>query len=124
MGLSELIQTPCLDTDRLKAVIEDSLLFDWIIRIECGCSRFESSCWQQWGEPFFAIRSADAVIDVLTECLARYPDRSIRLNAQKIQPDTKILYTVYKPSLLDLYADNPVEIAHNNNATHTEKAVY
>ncbi len=88
------------DTGKIKKLVESSLLFDWIIRIEFDSRESEHSCWKQWDQTFFALRSAESVIAALKACYTKYPDYTIRINAEKVRPQTRMYYTAYNPQYL------------------------
>lgn len=88
------------DIAYLKKIIENSLLSDWVIRIEYQSDKPDTDCWQLWGKAFFAIRSAEVVLARLLDCHTKNPESSIRLSAEKFRPQSRVLYTVYNPRLL------------------------
>jgi ribulose bisphosphate carboxylase small subunit len=85
------------DVAKLRKLIESSLRFDWIIRVEYVSDDYGSVCWQQWDKTFFAIRAADAVLLTVTDCYKNNPASTIRISAEKVRPQTHFLYTVYQP---------------------------
>lgn len=93
MGSANQLRTPGPDRVQLKKIIENSLLSDWIIRIEHEHGDTNSN-WLQWGDTFFAIRSAESVLDTIMDCYHRNGNCSIRMNAEKVLPRTRMLYTV------------------------------
>ena len=50
--------------------------------------------WQQWGQTFYAIRDAGPVIDAIVACRARYPTRTIRVCAERLQPQSRLVFWV------------------------------
>lgn len=100
MGSASYLQAIRPDTGAIRKLIENSLLHDWIIRIEINGGKSEYACWKQWGETFFALRSAESVIAVLTSCYAKYSDHAIRINAEKVRPQTRMFFTAYNPHYL------------------------
>jgi len=88
------------DAGKLRKLIESSLQFDWIIRVEYASGNTGLVCWQQWDKTFFAIRAADAVLLAVTDCYKNNPASTIRLSAEKVRPQTHLLYTVYQPRSL------------------------
>lgn len=100
MGSINYSQAIRPDTAYIKKIIENSLLCDWVIRIEYECGESEKNCWQLWDKAFFAIRSAEVVLTALMDCYKKHPDRIIRIHAEKFRPQTYILYTVYNPQYL------------------------
>ncbi len=100
MGSVNYSQAIKPDIAKVRKLIENSLLADWVLRIEYDSSENESDGWRQWEETFFALRSADDVLDALKACYSKFSDRVIRINAEKIRPQTRMLYTVYNPRYL------------------------
>jgi len=100
VGSINYLQAIKPDTAYLKKIIETSLLSDWAIRIEYQSPEFETNSWLLWEKTFFAIRTAESVLAALLDCYTRHPKSSIRLNAEKYRPRSRILYTVYDPQLL------------------------
>ena len=84
----------------VKKLVEDSLVHDWILRIEHIGSvpgkTVRAQC-QQWGESLFAVSDASSVIDGIVACRASYPKHAIRLNAEKVNPRTQMYYPVFQP---------------------------
>jgi len=96
MGSLSYAQAIKPDAGKLRKLIESSLQFDWIIRVEYASGNTGSVCWQQWDKTFFAIRAADAVLLAITDCYKNNPTSTIRLSAEKVRPQTHLLYTVYQ----------------------------
>ena len=100
MGSSSYLQAIKPDMGKIKKLIESSLLFDWIIRIEFHRRGPEYTCWEQWDQTFFALRAAESVIAALKSCYSSNPDCTIRINAEKVRPQTHMYFTVYNPQYL------------------------
>mgnify|MGYP002713189833 CR=1 FL=1 len=100
MGSSSYAQAIKPDIGKLRKLIESSMQYDWVIRVEYAGGHTEEVSWQQWDKTFFAVRSADAVLDAVTDCYKNNPASSIRLSAEKVRPQTHFLYTVYQPRSL------------------------
>jgi ribulose bisphosphate carboxylase small subunit len=100
MGSSSYLQAIKPDTGKIKKLIESSLLFDWVIRIEYDRGKSEHSRWSQWDQTFFALRAAESVIAALKSCYSMNPDCIIRINAEKVRPQTCMYFTVYNPHYL------------------------
>jgi ribulose bisphosphate carboxylase small subunit len=100
MGSSSYLQAIKPDTGKIKKLIESGLLFDWIIRIEIDRGESEYACWEQWDQAFFAVSSAESVIAALKACYTRNPDCTIRINAEKVRPQTRMYFTAYNPQYL------------------------
>lgn len=88
------------DTAYIKKIIENSLLADWAIRIEYQDVESESASWQLWDNTFFALRSANPVLESLMNCYSKNQKCVIRINAEKFRPQSHLLYTVYNPSFV------------------------
>jgi ribulose bisphosphate carboxylase small subunit len=99
------------DRAYIKKIIESSLLADWAISIEYECGESHLSNWRVWGETCFAITSAKPVIDALLDCYAKNPRSTIRINAEKFCPKTRLLYTVYNPQYLNAETELTTETA-------------
>lgn len=99
MGTINYLQAIKPDTAYIKKIINNSLLFDWAVRVEYQDGAAESAGWQLWGSPFFALRSAELVLESLKKCYMNNPACTIRLSAEKIQPQSSFLYTVYSPGV-------------------------
>lgn len=115
MGAADYLQAIKPDTAKLRKIIENGLLFDWIVRIEYAGEQPDCDNWLQWKEAQFAIRSAEPVLTALKQCHQKHPDCTIRINAEKVRPQTSMLYTVYNPRYVtaddigaDISASSPV----------------
>lgn len=97
MGSVDYLQAIKPDIAYLRKVIENSLLIDWIIRIEYENTEQEFTEWSQWDKTFFAIQSAEPVLAALKDCFTKNANRAIRINAEKVRPQTHMIYQVYKP---------------------------
>jgi ribulose bisphosphate carboxylase small subunit len=100
MGSSSYLQAIKPDTGKIKKLIESSLLFDWIIRIEFDRGESEHTRWEQWDQTFFALRTAESVIAALKSCYMKNPHRIIRIYAEKFRPQTRMYFTAYNPQYL------------------------
>jgi ribulose bisphosphate carboxylase small subunit len=100
MGSSSYLQAIKPDTGKINNLIESSLLFDWIIRIELDRGESRHSCWEQWDQTFFALRTAESVIAAVKSCYSRNPDCTIRIYAEKVRPQSRMYFTVYNPQYL------------------------
>jgi len=110
------------DTGQIRKLIENSLLFDWMITIEYVNGNSESAFWQQWEKSFFALKSAEPVIVALMDCYNKNPGFVIRLSAEKFRPHTRMVHTIYKPQLqpaaVNLRATNSI-IPYGNTEDST-----
>lgn len=81
--------------NELEALIGGSLIGDWMIRIEHkGDHDPQYSCWQQWGDTLFAITHPDSVMEAIYDCRSRRPTHAIRLYAEKVWPQSRLIYRV------------------------------
>jgi ribulose bisphosphate carboxylase small subunit len=84
----------------IARLIEENLTHDWILRVEhCNSDIIKPrhAQWEQWGDSVFAITDPSPVIDYIVACRASHPDHSIRLNAEKLRPSSRLYYWVYTP---------------------------
>ena len=102
------------DTAYIKKIIENSLLADWSIRIEHHTGGIDTDGWQLWTKAFFAVRSAEAVLESLLDCYTRHPRSSIRIHAERFRPQCRVLYTVYNPAYLPADTDLALQPATGN----------
>ena len=80
----------------LEKLIQQSLRGDWVIRVEhMGQDQPPHSHWQQWEKPLFAVKSSEPVMEAIYACRASNPLHSIRMYAEKVQPQTRFIYSVY-----------------------------
>jgi len=80
----------------VESLIGQSLFGDWLLRIEhAGTEPQSSSNWKQWDDVFFAIKDTEPVMQALFACHASHPSHSIRIYAEKIRPETRMIYSVY-----------------------------
>ena len=97
MGSADYLQAIKPDMGKLRKLIENSLLADWIIRVEYSGTRASDDGWQQWDKAMFALKSADEVLAALKACYTHKPGCVIRINAEKVRPRTQMYYTAYRP---------------------------
>lgn len=82
--------------DNIKQLVETTLLYDWVVRIEYSTDYTTNSAqWQQWGETKFAVRDSTTVLDAIKTCRYSNPGRGIRLFAEKMHPQTRLLFWIY-----------------------------
>lgn len=90
---------PLQNRHSLENFIDQSLLGDWIIRVEySGNNSQGQKAWAQWGSTMFAVKSPDEVMQAIDACHANYPAKEIRLYAEKVRPETRMIYSVYRSS--------------------------
>lgn len=76
-------------------IIDEQLKDDWIIRIEYTEEvEYLKTSWQQWGKAFFKIKAPAEVMDNILDCHLNNQLCSIRLHAEKINPESNLYYSV------------------------------
>lgn len=125
MGSVNYLQAIRPDTAFIRKIIESSLLSDWAIRIEFHGPESESNCWQLWAKTFFAVRSAEPVLQAMLNCYSKHPNFSIRLSAERYHPQSRMLYKVYEPPLTTPETDDALQtsvkrIRAGHEATNTQ----
>jgi len=106
VGSINYLQALRPDKAYIKRIIENSLLADWAIRIEYQADEGQADSWLLWAEVFYAIRSAESVLAALLDCYTKRPLSTIRINAERYRPQSRILYTVYNPHFLPAKSDS------------------
>ena len=83
----------------IENFIDQSLLGDWVIRVEYSRNNSRGQAdWVQWGSTMFAINSPDEVMEAIDACHTNYPEQEIRIYAEKVRPQVRIVYSVYRAS--------------------------
>jgi ribulose bisphosphate carboxylase small subunit len=83
----------------LKQTIEQSLIGNWIIRIEYAADDESAfTGWRTWGKPMFAIRDTAPVVNAILACRASFPHHGIRMTAERLNPASRLVYWVHQPS--------------------------
>ena len=100
MGTINYLQAIKPDTAYIRKIINTSLLYDWTIRIEFQEINSASVRWTLWEQTFFALRSADPVLESLMTCYNNNLNQTIRINAEKTRPQCQLLLTVYNPEFI------------------------
>ena len=76
-------------------VIDNYLKDDWVIRIEYTEDvEYLNTNWQQWGKAFFKIKAPVEVMDNIFACHINNQLCSIRLHAEKFNPQSSLYYSV------------------------------
>lgn len=84
--------------EKIGQLIQHSLCGDWILRIEhTQNASSHHVVWQQWNTPFFAIANPEPVINSIEICRDTYPTHTIRLYAEKIRPEVRLVYWIHQP---------------------------
>ena len=79
----------------IAEIIDTQLKNDWILRVEYTDEiEYLNTSWQQWGKAFFKIKEPDEVMDNILECHINNQLCSIRLQAEKIYPASKLFYSI------------------------------
>ena len=96
MQLAHPLKSVPSQTDTVRQMINDSLLYDWVIRVEYVISDANrEDDWQQWKAPLFALKSPQAVLDAISACCTAHPYSPVRLNAEKLRPRTSVVYWIH-----------------------------
>jgi ribulose bisphosphate carboxylase small subunit len=83
---------------KVETLVENSLLGDWIIWVEYGQQRSDGDvAWQQWNKPLYALKDAKSLNEEILNCRMCFPFHHVRLYAEKLKPQTKMIYWVYTP---------------------------
>lgn len=86
--------------NKVQQLVSQHLCGDWVIRIEYSEeATVASSRWAQWGKAMFALHNAEPVINAILSCQANYPAQAIRLSAEKMRPQTRMIYWVHPTGL-------------------------
>jgi len=76
-------------------VIDNHLRDEWVIRIEYTQEiKYLNTSWQQWDKPFFKVKAPDEVMDSIFACHVKNQLCSIRLYAEKFNPNSRFYYSV------------------------------
>ena len=103
---------PLNNRKNVENFIDQSLLGDWIIRVEYSGNNAQGQPdWLQWGATLFAINSSNDVMQAIDSCYAYFPERDIRIYAEKVRPETRMVYSVYRADESGLNSRAPVSVA-------------
>ena len=101
--------------EALEKLINQSLHGDWIIRVEhSGPDEMPQSRWQQWEKALFAVKSPEPVMEAIYACRTSNPTHSIRMYAEKVQPQTRFIYSVYDAPVNKSEKTQPVQQVSSN----------
>ncbi|WP_455375774.1 ribulose bisphosphate carboxylase small subunit [Kaarinaea lacus] len=90
---------PLHNRKNIENFIDQSLLGDWVIRVEYSGKNPQGKIdWVQWGSTMFAIKSSCDVMREIDACHANYPAKEIRIYAEKVRPEMRMVYSVYRPT--------------------------
>lgn len=97
MQLAQPDRPASVQLDEIRQLVSTSLWGDWIIRIEHATADPRPNArWQQWGDALFAVRDTTPVIEAIQACRAAYRTRAIRLTAEKLRPQTRLVYCIQR----------------------------
>ena len=83
--------------DSVENFIDQSLLGNWSIRVEyAGVNSQGQMGWKLWGNTLFAIGSPSEVLEAIDACHAYYPEQEIRIYAENLRPEMRMVYNVYR----------------------------
>lgn len=89
---------PLQNRKNIENFVDQSLLGDWVIRVEYSGKNPQGEIdWVQWGPTMFAIKSSCDVMKEIDACHANYPAKEIRIYAEKVLPEMRMAYSVYRP---------------------------
>jgi ribulose bisphosphate carboxylase small subunit len=95
-NLVPLLSKPRLD--EVERVLADNLSHNWVIHIEHADDvNSRTTRWQQWGKPLFASNDSSSLLNDIQACLTNHPTHTVRLNAEKYNPQVRFVYWVYRP---------------------------
>ncbi|MAT65268.1 MAG: hypothetical protein CMN57_06460 [Gammaproteobacteria bacterium] len=92
--ISPAIHLPHLE--EVSTLLRDHLQGDWIVRIEHRApAALPRSLWRTWGRTQYTRQGADRVMDRILDCHAANPEHAIRLCAEKLRPQARLVYWVH-----------------------------
>jgi ribulose-bisphosphate carboxylase small chain len=81
--------------DEVRQMISKYLCGDCVVRIEHTPRVVDRHVrWQPWGQTFFALKDATPVIDEIVACRASFPTHTIRLCAERLRPQSRLVFWV------------------------------
>ena len=84
--------------DEVERLIKNTLLGQWILRVEHTKDVNPVSIqWQQWENALYCVKEANPVIRSIQACRAKFPTHSVRLYAEMPRLRTRFIYPVYRP---------------------------
>ena len=112
---------PLHNRRNIENFIDQSLLGDWVIRVEySGNNSKKQTGWIQWGSTLFAIRSPDEVMDAIDACHSSFPEQEIRIYAEKVRPEMRMVYNVYRSTESGSHDETPVSVNVASEAANQE----
>ncbi len=85
--------TPTVTLAEVERLVADTLFGDWVIQIEyCDQTMSHSDSWARWGNAFFAVCDPSQILDAIVGCRKAHPNRQIRLNAEKLRPQSRFVF--------------------------------
>lgn len=96
--------------ERVRHFLTSSLDRRWFVQIEHADEVLQHGPqWQSWNTCHVTPKDPQDLINDILACHHRYPQHSIRLSAQRSQPETRMVYWV------DLDDGNPDEAERGNS---------
>lgn len=87
---------PLPHLEEVSALLRDHLQGDWIVRIEHLNPRDRlRTLWRTWGRTRYVRQGTEAVMDSILDCHLAHPQHSIRLCAERMRPETRLVYWIY-----------------------------
>lgn len=79
----------------LEQMVVEHLHGDWVVRIEHTPRVMDyHDGWKQWGKALFPVGDPARVIDAISGCRNRHPAHTIRLCAEKLRPQARLVLRV------------------------------
>lgn len=85
--------------EEVSTLLREQLRDDWVVRIEhLNPHTRPRPLWRTWGEAQYIRKGAEPLIDRILDCHAAHPEHSIRLCAEKLNPQARLVYWIYPGS--------------------------
>lgn len=116
----------------VRNLVREGLGPDWIFRIEhLVPDSLPQGQWTAWDKPRFVPREPDPIIDTIQRCHHAHPDHALRLCAEKLRPETQLVYWIYTPGqklsppprITPINADLTTLPAHSQYPVHPMREV-
>ena len=79
----------------VRQLVSEHLRGDWVVRIEHTPRVMDyRQGWQRWGKALLPTGDAAPVIDAIRGCRATHPAHKIRLYAEKLRPQARLVFWV------------------------------
>lgn len=87
---------PLPHLEEVSALLRDHLQGDWTVRIEHLNPRDRlRTLWRSWGRSQYVRHGTEALMDNILECHLAHPQHAIRLCAERLRPETRLVYWIY-----------------------------